>query len=173
MATIEISKKELETLLGKKLSLDIIKERIEMLGLPIENIEDDKIFVEVFPNRPDLLSQYGIVRALRSFIGVKKGLSTYHIKKSGLKVVVDNNLKAIRPFTACCIVKNLNFDDEKIRDIIQFQEKLHVTICRNRKKGAIGIYPLEKIKFPIHFKAMPKEEIKFTPLGFGAEMNAK
>lgn len=170
MATIELSKKELDKLLGKTLNIEFLKSRVEMLGMPIENVDRDKITIDVSPNRPDLLSQYGVVRALKNFIKIKKS-QNYSIKNSGLRVIVDSNLKNIRPYTACCIVKNLNFDEEKIRDIIQFQEKLHLTLCRNRRKAAIGIYPLEKIKFPIYFKALDPLDIKFTPLGYGSELN--
>jgi len=49
--------------------------------------------------------------------------------------------------------KNLNLNEARIKEIIQLQEKLHITYGRNRKKVAIGIYPLEKIKFPIRFLA--------------------
>ncbi|MBI2670373.1 phenylalanine--tRNA ligase subunit beta [Candidatus Woesearchaeota archaeon] len=172
MATIEVSKAELTRLLKREIRLDFLVNRIEMLGMPVEKIEQDKITLDISPNRPDFLSQYGIARGLRNFLGIKKGLVNYEIKKSDYKVIVDPSLTNIRPFTACCIIKNLDFTDEKIRDVIQFQEKLHATLCRNRKKAAIGVYPLEKIKLPIHFKAMNKEDIRFVPLDFGAEMNA-
>ena len=47
---------------------------------------------------------------------------------------------------------------------MQIQEKLHVTYGRNRKKAAIGIYPMEKIKWPIRFSAEDPSKIKFRPL---------
>ena len=43
--------------------------------------------------------------------------------------------------------------DEAFLLVIDVQEKLHATIGRNRKKAAIGIYPLEKISLPIKFEA--------------------
>jgi phenylalanyl-tRNA synthetase beta chain len=171
MSSIEVSKREIIRLIKKEVKSEYLINRIDMLGIPVEKVEDDKLTLEVFPNRPDFLSQYGLARALRSFIGSKKGLVEYKLNKSDYKVIVDFNLKGIRPYTACCVVKNINFNDDKIRDIIQFQEKLHVTLCRNRKKAAIGIYPLEKIKFPIHFKARDPNEIKFKPLDYSGDLN--
>jgi len=80
-------------------------------------------------------------------------------------------VKNIRPFTACAIVKDLKFDDDKIKEIIDIQEKLHATVGRKRKKLAIGIYPLEKIKLPITFKALEPDKIKFIPLEMNREFS--
>jgi phenylalanyl-tRNA synthetase beta chain len=65
----------------------------------------------------------------------------------------------------------LKLDDEKIKEIIDIQEKLHNTLGRRRKKIAIGIYPLDKIKFPITFKAIEPDKIKFVPLEMNREMS--
>src|SRR3989344_1414874 len=151
MPTITLNRKVVEELVGKKLPLDKLKDRISMLGTDLESINEKEIVVEIFPNRPDLLSEQVFARALSSFIGVKKGLRNYKSNKPSYKVVIDKSVKEVRPYTACAVVKNLNFSDERIREMIQIQEKLHVTYGRNRKKVAIGIYPLEKIKFPVNY----------------------
>jgi phenylalanyl-tRNA synthetase beta chain len=170
MPTITLNKNVFEKLVGKKLPLDQLKDRISMLGTDLESIEGNEITVEIFPNRPDMLSEQGFARAFSSFIGVKKGLRKYDVKKGKEKVIVDPSVNNIRPCTTCMIVRNINFDNEKIREIIQIQEKLHTTFCRNRKKSAIGIYPLENIKTPITFKALKPNEIKFRPLESDKEM---
>ncbi len=170
MPTITLNKKVFEKLVGKKLPLEQLKDRISMLGTDLEGINGNEIEVEIFPNRPDLLSEQGFARAFSSFIGVKTGLRDYQVKSSGEKVIVDKSVQGIRDFTACAIVKGLNFDDEKIREIVQIQEKLHITYGRNRKKAAIGIYPMEKIKFPITYRADKPEQIKFRPLEAKGEL---
>ena len=148
MPTIVLNKKVFEKLVGKSLPIEKLKDRISMLGTDLEKIDNNEIHVEVFPNRPDMLSEQGFARAFSAFIGEKTGLRPYCVKDSGAKVVIDPSVSNIRPFTACAIVKNISFNDEKIREVIQIQEKLHITFGRNRKKLAIGIYPLEKIKPP-------------------------
>ncbi|MBU0963177.1 MAG: phenylalanine--tRNA ligase subunit beta [Nanoarchaeota archaeon] len=170
MPTIKINKKSLENLIGKKLEEEKLKDRITYLGVSVEDFNKDEITLEVNPDRPDLLSVQGIARALSSFIGVKKGLRKYEVKKSGEKVIIDNSVKDVRPFTACAIVKNLKFNDEKIKEVIDIQEKLHITFGRNRKKIAIGIYPFEKIKMPITFFAEDPKKVKFQPLEFNKEI---
>ncbi len=164
MSVVTINRKVLEKVVGRKLSEEFLQEKVSMMGAVLEKVATNEIEVEIFPSRPDMLSEQGFARAFASFIGAKKGLRKYSVKPSGEKVIIDASVKAVRPFTACAIVKKLKFDTEKIREIIQLQEKLHLTFGRNRKKAAIGVYPLEKITFPITFKAEIPSKIKFIPL---------
>jgi len=175
MPSITLNKKVFEQLVGKELPLEELKDRISMLGTDLEDIKDNEIHVEVFPNRPDMLSEQGFARAFSSFISVKTGLRKYAVKESKdnlQKIIIDPSVKGIRPYTACAIVKGLNFNEENLRQVIQIQEKLHITYGRNRKKAAIGIYPLEKITFPITYKADLPKNIKFKPLEAHKEMTA-
>ena len=173
MPTITVSKKGLLKQIGKHLSDEELKDKIVFLGISFESLKDDEITLEINPNRPDLLSEQGLGRALASFTGMKKGLRKYVIKSMGgeAKVIIDKSVEKIRPYTACAIVKGLKFDDEKIKEIIQVQEKLHVSFGRQRKRVAIGIYPLEHIKLPIYYKALKPEEINFQPLESPKTMN--
>ncbi|MEX2017585.1 MAG: phenylalanine--tRNA ligase subunit beta [Candidatus Pacearchaeota archaeon] len=173
MALIELNKKQFEEEIGK---LDEeMKERIAMFGTPIDGIneQENKIQIEVFPNRPDLLSFHGFKRAFRAFLGKDTGLKEYKVNKpeENYKVIIDSSVKDIRPYTACSIVRGLKLDNEKIKEIIDIQEKLHLTMGRKRKKIAIGIYPLEKIKLPITFKALEPDKIKFLPLDSEKELS--
>ena len=169
MATVNINRNQFEKEIGK--IDEKMEERISMLGTPIEKLTKEELQIEIYPNRPDLLSYHGFKRAFLAFIDKKTGLQKYKIEKSDYKVFVDSSLKDIRPYTACAVVKNLKFDSEKIKEIIEIQEKLHMTIGRKRKKLAIGIYPMDKIKFPITFKALEPDKIKFMPLDSDREMS--
>ena len=171
MPTVSLNKKEFERLVGKTLPIEKLKDRISMLGTDLEKIEGNDIIVEVFPNRPDMLSEQGFARAFSSFIGIKRGLRKYKAKKSGYKVIVDESV-SMRPYTACAIVRNIRFNDNRIKQIMQMQEKLSVTHGRNRKKSAYGLYPIKGITFPIHYVAKNPKEVKFKPLGFKNEMIA-
>ncbi|MCX6747138.1 MAG: phenylalanine--tRNA ligase subunit beta [Candidatus Pacearchaeota archaeon] len=171
MATVTFNRKQFEKEIGR---LDEkMQNKIAMLGTPLEKFDDEKIEIEVFPNRPDLLSYQGFKRAFLAFLGKERGLKKYKVNKpeKDYIVVIDSSVKNIRPYTACAIVKELKFDDEKIKELVDIQEKLHLTIGRKRKKAAIGIYPLEKIKLPIIFKALEPDKIKFIPLESEKEMS--
>ncbi|MFP4400822.1 MAG: phenylalanine--tRNA ligase subunit beta [Candidatus Woesearchaeota archaeon] len=173
MPTITLDKETVLKLSKTKLNDKDLAEKISMMGSDLDEINKDEIIVEIFPNRPDLLSEQGFARALSSFLAINTGLKEYKSEKSDYKMIIEESVKDIRPYTACAVVKNIKMDDEKIREIIQIQEKLHVTYGRNRKKTAIGIYPLDKISFPIYFKAMLPNEIKFQPLESNKEMTGK
>ncbi len=171
MAVVELNKKEVLLLVGKNISDKTLQERIPMLGFSLEALDKNTITLEVLPNRPDALSEPGFARAFASFLGIKTRLRKYEVRKGNYKVVVNKNLKNVRPYTACAVVKNLKLDEQNIKDIINLQEKLHITFCRNRKKAAIGIYPMEKIQWPILFEARKPSEIRFVPLDGDAELN--
>jgi phenylalanyl-tRNA synthetase beta chain len=171
MANIKIPRKKFEKEIGK---LDEkMQNKIAMFGTTLESFDDKEIELEIFPNRPDLLSFQGFKRAFLAFLNKKIGLKEYKINspEKNFKVTLDHSLKNIRPYTACAIIKNIKLDNEKIKEIVDIQEKLHSTIGRKRKKIAIGIYPLEKIKLPIKFKAMEPDKIKFIPLETQKEMS--
>ncbi len=170
MAKITFSRKEFE----KHFKLtDELKEKINLFGTHFESADSENIELEILPNRPDLFSLQGFIRDLSAFLGKQKSIKNYKTEKPerNFEVKIDSNLKDLRPYTACAIVKNLRFDDEKIREIVDIQEKIHATLGRNRKKIAIGIYPLEKIKLPIKFEARAPKDIKFIPLEFDRELN--
>jgi phenylalanyl-tRNA synthetase beta chain len=173
MPTINVNKKVFEALVGRTLPLEKLKDRISYLGTDLEDVTSDEIIVEIFPNRPDMLSVQGFARAFSSFIGAKTGPRSYKAEPSNEKVIIGREVSKVRPYTACAIVKGIKYDDEKIKEVIDIQEKLHVTYGRQRRKAAIGIYPFEKIKTPITYTAKKPEEILFRPLEFPREINGR
>jgi phenylalanyl-tRNA synthetase beta chain len=173
MPTITIDRKEFDRLMGKKYPDELLKDRISMLGTDLERLNSKEIVVEIFPNRPDMLSAQGFARALKTFMGIGKGLKEYAVKKppGDFRVIVEKSVQKVRPYTTCAIVKGLKFDGEKIKEIIQIQEKLHTTFGRNREKAAIGIYPFEEITLPIRFIGRKPKDVRFVPLEGEREMD--
>lgn len=171
MPTVTLNKRVLEKLVGKRLPLKKLEDRISYLGTDLEGIKGNEINVEVFPNRPDMLSEQGFARAFSSFIGVKTGLRKYKVKKSGFKVIVDKSV-TMRPYTVCALIKNMKFTDERIRETMQLQEKLSTTHGRSRRKSEYGVYPSVKIKFPVTYIAKDPKTVTFTPLGMTTPIRA-
>lgn len=153
-------------LLEKTITLDDkTLKRINLMGTTVENLDEKEIELEIPANRPDLLSSSGFMRALKSFEGKKTGIQEYTTtSKKNYTVIVNKSVKSVRPFIACAVIENLTFTPETIAELITLQEKLHATIGRGRKKAAIGIYPLEKIAFPITYEARKPSDILFVPL---------
>ncbi len=171
MSNVKFSKKVFEKDIGKL--TDEMQQKIALFGTPVESLTENEIELEIFPDRPDLLSYQGFKRSFLAFLGKKVGLKKYKINSPGknYKLEIDSSVKNVRPYTQCAIIKGLKLDDDKIKDIVEMQEKLHTTLGRRRKKLAIGIYPLEKIKLPISYKALEPDKIKFVPLEMDREMS--
>ena len=170
MPTITLDKKDLMNLIGRTIPDEKLKDRISMLGTDLEKVTNHEIEVEIFPNRPDMLSAEGFARALSSFMGIKKGLKEYRISKSTYRSKKDKKVASVRPYAVNAVVKNINLNDVTIKSLMQVQEKLHASHGRNRKKVSIGVYNLDKIKFPLTYTTKPKS-FKFTPLESSREMS--
>ena len=168
MATITLNKKDVLKLIGKNIS-DKDIEKAAMMGTPVEEVNKNEIIIEVFPNRPDLLSEEGFARALSSFLGIKKGLKEYKVNKSNYKFKIDPKVKNVRPCVAQAVIKNIKLDIDAVNSLMKLQEKLHLTHGRNRKKVSMGLYDLDKMKFPLIYTTKPVD-FKFQPLDSDREM---
>jgi phenylalanyl-tRNA synthetase beta chain len=171
MTILTLNKKEFEKKVGKL--TEALKDKITEMGTPIDGETETELMIEVFPNRPDLLSLQAMSRAILEYTEKSK-TRTYTVEKpeKDFVVNVDKSVRKVRPYTVCAIVKGLKLDEQRIQDIIDIQEKLHLTIGRKRKKLAIGVYPLEKIKLPISYEARKPSDIKFQPLESQVVMTA-
>lgn len=167
MASTKFPRKEFEKYI--KLNKEV-EEKISMMGTHLESLNSEEIEIEILPNRPDLFSLQGFLRAFLSFLGKSKK-KNYQIRKSDKKIIVDKSVASLRPYSMAAILKNVKFTDEKIKDIMQWQEKIHATLGRNRKKVALGYYVLEKIKWPVRYLAEDPKKIIFEPLDMQEKMN--
>ena len=158
----------------KELGINISNEKLidilPMLGSDIEDFDEETIKVEFFPNRPDQLSVEGISRSLKGFISQEIGLPKYEVLSSGYKVFVDKEIENIRPYIAFALIENVNFEGEKLKQIMDFQENLHWVIGRDRKKVAIGIHNLDVIEGDYKYIASSPHENSFIPLEHLNEM---
>jgi phenylalanyl-tRNA synthetase beta chain len=164
VVVIEVNIEDFRQLIGRDVSLEELSDRLPMMGTAWEGETDEGFAIEVFPNRPDLVSIEGLARAYSSWIGDKTGLREYFVQKSDYKVIIDKKTKIVRPYFVTAVIKNVDFDDALIRSLIQTQEKLHVTHGRRRRKVAIGIHDLSPVEFPVTYTTEPGE-FKFQPLG--------
>ncbi|MEW6069551.1 MAG: phenylalanine--tRNA ligase subunit beta [Candidatus Thermoplasmatota archaeon] len=162
MPAITIDLEDLNALLVKKPSNSELVRILSALGGEVK-ILNNKLEVEFLSNRPDLFSVEGIARALNSYIN-KTGLVIYKLKKSNIRLFVDTSVKAIRPFIACALVKNVKLTENAILSLMDLQEKLHGTIGRKRRKVAIGVHDFDKVVQPFTYKAVVPSAIKFIPL---------
>ncbi|BFH74438.1 phenylalanine--tRNA ligase subunit beta [Sulfurisphaera javensis] len=134
-------------------------------------IDQDHIEIEINNDRPDLLFVYGIIRAIKGLLKRELGEAKYQVKDTDYLFEV-KEVKS-RPYALSAIVENIKLDDELLKELIQFQEKLHVTVGRKRKKIAIGLHDLDKIDSKHILYTTVDLNYKFVPLNSSKEMIVK
>ena len=170
MAVVEFLISDFERLCG--FPKEKIIEGLTEIGAPCEEEpETKKLLVELTPNRPDWFALEGLSRSLRAYY--KREIRHYSAKKGGYVVDVDSSVEKIRPYTACAVVKGLELSDERIVDMVQVQEKLNATLGRRVKKFGMGLYPLDRIAFPVRYTAMKPDDIRYQPLNYPGEAGAR
>lgn len=173
MPVIKFTFTDLEELLKMEIDKDELIDLLPMIGSDIEDYDDEEVKVEFFPNRPDYLSVEGVARALKGFLGIEKGIPDYPLEPSGTSITIDPELKNIRPYTACCLLLNVELDDDKLPQIMDFQEDLHWVIGRDRKKVAVGIHNLDVLKGPFRYFAADPDKVSFVPLEMDEPMTLR
>ena len=173
MPVINFKYSDLCSLIGQDVPMETLADRIPMIGADIEHAVpgDDNMSVEFFPDRPDLYSVEGAARGLRAFMGFEPGMKTYGVTKSDIDVFIDPSVSEVRPYFLCGVVKGVDIDDNFLKSIMEMQEKLHTTIGRKRKKLAIGIHDLDKVKAPFTYRLAEPRSIRFVPLAKTEEMD--
>ncbi|MBN2094783.1 MAG: phenylalanine--tRNA ligase subunit beta [Candidatus Aenigmarchaeota archaeon] len=170
MPKIDISKGDLENLLGRELSLEELESMLLLAKGELDGVDGDLLKVDIKDsNRPDLWSAEGISRELKLRMGEKQKLE---FKDSDIVLNVDESLKDVRPYISCCYVLGLNFTDQMIKDLMGLQERLHAQLGRNREKVAIGISNFDLINPNLSYR-VATEDLKFPPLGYTEMMTPK
>jgi len=164
----------LEKLVGRKLKIEELEYDLQWIGLDLEDInkEDQILKVEYNPNRPDYSSPEGIARTLKGYYETELGAPTFDLERSEIVVTVDPSVKKVRPYIVCGIVRNIDLDEEQVATLMKIQEHLHWAVGRDRKKVAIGVHDLDKVKPPYRYTAVKPDSVSFIPLhGDGYAMN--
>ncbi|MGC9153570.1 MAG: phenylalanine--tRNA ligase subunit beta [Vulcanisaeta sp.] len=170
MPIINFRRSDLEELLGRYFnSVDELTSILNRLKGEVEEISGDEITFETTHDRPDLFSVEGIARALKGLLKIELGLPRYRVIDNGFKLIAENVPN--RPYILMGIVRDLKLNDEAIRQMIQLQEKLHMTYGRDRRKMAIGFYDVDKVKPPLTYKLEDLDKIRYRPLESEREMS--
>jgi phenylalanyl-tRNA synthetase beta chain len=169
MPTITASYEDICRLLGKRIEIEKLRDRLSMIGTEAE-VDGSSLNIEVFHNRPDLLSPEGVVRALKGFLGMEVGLPRYRLAKPKVTVEADASVAQVRPHIVAGVVSDVKLTDDIVASLMQIQEKLHASLCRNRRKASIGVYDLDKITPPIKYTTVAPDEVKFVPLESSREL---
>jgi phenylalanyl-tRNA synthetase beta chain len=178
MPTISVQQSLIASLLAKHNLINnvgVLTDELPLLGTDIDNCTEEILDIEIFPNRPDLLSGETLCRAIRPFIHGQKAEPNLNVKHGDISISVDKELEHIRPVILAGIVRGVELEgdveiDAFIKSLMDHQEKLHFALGRGRRRASIGVHDLSSLKPPFRVKAV-SGETKFVPLAMTEEMS--
>jgi phenylalanyl-tRNA synthetase beta chain len=177
MPTISVEQKLLSALLSKhgcQHDIADVDHRLPLLGTDIDRCDEDTLDIEIFPNRPDLLSAETLSLAMRGFLHNQATLSEESLGESGISLNVESELATIRPVILGAVVRGLDMNDDEemdafIKQLMDHQEKLHFALGRGRRRASIGVHDLSTLHPPFTVKAVGRNH-SFTPLAMDEPM---
>lgn len=167
MPSVQFTLKDLNALVGKKLTVDQVEDLVQYAKAEFDEYEKDTDTVHLSCSdtaMPYLWSVEGIARLLRAVLGKEQGIPTLSCKASKDQVIVDKSIISTRPHIAMFGASGQKVSEELLKQLIQLQEKLADTYGRRRRKVSIGIYSATQVTFPVTYKAVAPNAIKFKPL---------
>jgi len=179
MPTVELDYDELCAFLDDPRDDDQLQTDLFDLGLEYEgHTEDGNARYELEADRLDRLSVEGVARSLRYQYGEDRGVYLPDVNDPVWTVEVEA-VPEQRPYVTAAVVRGLDLDEDALASLIQLQEKLHATMGRKRRKGAIGVHDLTMLKGgaagesgdrSIRYTGIAPDGDRFVPLDADAEM---
>jgi len=171
MPIITIDYEDLIHLIGERIDQKELLEKIPMMGADIDRVEGNEMAIEFFPDRPDLLSVEGVARALRSFLNIDSSMCQYDLAAPKVTLKVDSSVKSVRPFIGAAVIHSIHMSERLLVSMMELQEKLHLSVGKERTKMAIGLHNMDAVTPPFTYKSVKPKEQSFIPLNETSEMN--
>ena len=178
MPTISVSQNLLRSLMerqGFEHDVDHVNNELPLLGTDIDACNESTLDIEIFPDRPDLLSGETLAYAMANFLHNAPAQPSIEIESSGLTMNVDESLQSVRPVIHAAVVRGVQLEDDDetletfIKGLMDHQEKLHFALGRGRSRMSIGVHDLEKLAPPFRVITVPGSTA-FTPLARTEDM---
>ncbi|MFH4975952.1 hypothetical protein AB6A40_002661 [Gnathostoma spinigerum] len=87
-----------------------------------------------------------------------------HFGHNSFSVKRESEVVRLRPYLICCLLKNVLLDEDKLKNTLVIQNKLHDSICQKRVAASIALHDASKIKPPLLYTALEPEALILTPL---------
>ena len=179
MPTISVPQSLLRELMereGFEHNIDRLNDELPLLGTDIDACDDDQLDIEIFPDRPDLLSGETLAYAMANFLHGAPASPDLDVQPSGVTMTVDPDLKDIRPVIYGALVRNValpgNDEDVEqfIKGLMDHQEKLHFALGRGRQRASIGVHDFAALAPPFRVTAVEGDRT-FVPLACDQPMS--
>ena len=142
---------------------------IDSIGMEVEERKGGSVTISVTPNRPDMLSFTGLMRALDLHAGKAKPKTYAVARRSAFSIAVTPAVMRVRPFIAALVARDIRLKGNALRYVIDFTEKLSDNYGRKRNKLAMGIHDLSAINGAVVYDA--KHDERFVPLNGARPMS--
>ncbi|KAF7998312.1 hypothetical protein HCN44_009710 [Aphidius gifuensis] len=81
-------------------------------------------------------------------------------------IKLNDIVKNVRPHIVACVIRNLSFNNDTFKKMIQLQNKLHEGICEKRNAATLATHDLDRfVPGDLTYTAMPPRQIMIQPLG--------
>jgi phenylalanyl-tRNA synthetase beta chain len=154
-----------------RLSLEEALKVMEKLKIEVEVDEEGYVNAELEVDRPDMYLLEGIARQVNGLLGREVGLPQYEVYETDY--VLEVGEVPTRPCISAGIVWDVNVDEDFLEELIQFQEKLHISLGEKRRRFAIGLHDLEKVPSRKLKYAVAELSERFVPLHHEREMSIR
>ena len=118
------------------------------MGTDIDKCNDETLDIEIFPDRPDLLSPETLFHGMMPFMHDFPAKPRLLVHPGTISMKVSPKLSDIRPVILGAVVRGLEINDNVIKRLMDHQEKLHFALGRGRKRASIGVHDLATISPP-------------------------
>ena len=173
MPTITVSQAFLRSLVeerGRVHDIVDIAERLPLIGCDVDQCDEKILEVEIFPDRPDLLSCETLFHGILPFLHGAPAMPHLAVHPGTITMDVDSKLKDIRPVILGAVIRGLKIDEETIMRLMDHQEKLHFSLGRGRHRASIGVHDLAKLAPPFKVISVDRTH-SFIPLAMDKKMS--
>uniref|UniRef100_A0A3Q0SBH2 Leucine rich repeat containing 47 n=1 Tax=Amphilophus citrinellus TaxID=61819 RepID=A0A3Q0SBH2_AMPCI len=85
---------------------------------------------------------------------------------TALTVKVSAEVKDVRPYLVCCIVRGMNLNPgNALKRFLMAQTKLHDDLCGKRTIATIATHDVQQLKSPLMYDVKPPTQLKIVSLG--------
>lgn len=158
MVVIKDSRANLEKEFGKSF-IGRIQDFSEVIGYTLEE-DGDEIRVEFNPDRPDLFSFHAMDRSMKCYYD-KDYWIPQELHKSGVHFVINGDVQELRRYAIGFVARGKEIGNN-LDHLIEYQERMHESIGKNRSKVSIGLHDLDKLEEPFTYRAIGNRDVTFT-----------
>ncbi len=176
MPQTTLSLSRVQAMLPEPLSPERWEQLLFASKAELVGIDGDTIQISATPDRLDLLSEGGLGLYVEGVLGSRTGLPRIHCRTGpGPAIEVAATVHPLRPEISGLIVhppRGSRIDEGTLAEAIRFQELIHASVGRDRRKASLGLYAVDRIRFPLRYALEPMESVSFTPLDRNRQTSA-